>query len=205
MQWPASLHQPGKSCVHAQVRRTLRVTAAFLAVVAFCLTAQVVDAQSQHAPQSQGVAPAAGGLIINLLQIDRVAPPTFPQGQPSGVECMRARSRARNYGRWSWLAAAALALLIYTAWLFLAPRFLPSGGKWLISPILASLLVAVSVAVLENSLLTEGCGEPSGWRFDTMSTTFLMNWLFFVLLIFIALAGLRYFLLRRRMNALRAN
>lgn len=139
-----------------------------------------------------------------FLQVEQEPNTPVDQGM-SGVNCMRARARVRNYERISWVVAAALALLIYSLWLLLAPRFLPSGGKWLISPLLASLLVAVLVAAFENSLLTGACEEPSGWRFDTMSTIFLMNWLFFVLLIFIALAVLKYLRLRKRMAALKTS
>jgi hypothetical protein len=139
-----------------------------------------------------------------FLQVERDPNTAANQGM-SGVNCMRARARVRNYGRISWLVATAFALLIYYLWLLLAPRFLPSGGKWLISPILASLLVAVLVAAFENSQLTSACDEPSVWRFDTIAMIFLMNWLFFVLLIFIALAGLRYFRLRKRMVALKTS
>ncbi|HJP93380.1 MAG TPA: hypothetical protein VJ875_15590 [Pyrinomonadaceae bacterium] len=142
--------------------------------------------------------------VAILLQVEQEPNTLLDQGM-SGVNCMRARARVRNYERVSWLAATALALLIYYGWLLLAPRFLSSGGKWLISPILASLLVAVLVAAFENSQLTQACEEPSGWRFDAMSTIFLMNWLFFVLLIFIAFAVLRYFRLRRRMAALKTS
>src|SRR5689334_3934622 len=139
-----------------------------------------------------------------FLQVEQEPNTPVDEGM-SGVNCMRARARVRGYERISWLVAAGLALLIYYLWLSLAPRFLPSIGKWLISPLLASLLVAVLVAGFENSLLTSACEESSGWRFDTMSTIFLMNWLFFVLLIFIALAVLKYFRLRKRMAALRTS
>lgn len=139
-----------------------------------------------------------------FLQVEEEPNTPVDQGM-SGVNCMRARARVRNYERISSMVAAALALLIYYLWLLLAPRVLSSGGKWLISPMLSSLLVAVLVAAFENSQLTSTCEEASGWRFDTISAIFLMNWLFFVLLIFIALAVLKYFRLRKRMAALRTS
>src|ERR1041384_5906867 len=77
-----------------------------------------------------------------FLQVEQEPNTIINQGL-SGVICMSARARVRNYERISSLVAAALALLIYYLWLLLAPRFLPSIGKWLISPLLASLLVAV--------------------------------------------------------------
>ena len=139
-----------------------------------------------------------------FLQIELQSDSSGIQGT-AGVLCMAAKARARSFSRMSWIAATVLAFLIYYLWLLLLPRFLSSGGKWLISPILASLVVAGLVAAIENSYLTQACEEPSGWRFDTMSTIFLINWLFVVLLIFSALAGLRYFRLRRRMAALKTS
>jgi|SRR5215213_2041173 len=181
-------------------------------LVRFSFTLILVIGVSTGAQAAQLVRLNASPLSTNILtypaaiflQVER-EPNTIADQGMSGVNCMRARARVRNYGRMSWLVAAAFALLIYYLWLLLAPRFLSSGGKWLISPILASLLVAVLVAAFENSQLTSACEEPSVWRFDTMSTIFLMNWLFFVLLIFIALAALRYFRLRKRMAALKTS
>ncbi|MBM3236833.1 hypothetical protein FJZ31_11130 [Candidatus Poribacteria bacterium] len=140
--------------------------------------------------------------IMSDSAIAQVEDESTQKPQINQQASMLARKRVRDFNSLSWLGASLLALFLYFLMMLLVPRRIPSSWKWVLSPLISSLLIASIAAWYENEQLTRYCGEESGWRLDTFLKVFLINWII-VFLIFLVWAIVNYVRQGNRSKALK--
>lgn len=122
----------------------------------------------------------------------------------SEVQCLAAQSRVRQFRFWSWVVAVVLAYALYWTALSAFSHRLTSLIIWIMTPIIAALLVASVLAYWEDHEFTTYCNEVSNWRIDSFSLATIRN-LAITFLIFGAHSLIRYRRLKERLSAIQSN
>lgn len=136
-----------------------------------------------------------------LFQVEMTTPVlSDTQVVSSGVKCMQAQKSVRTISNFSFLLTLVVSFLFYTLWLFLAPRLGPPMVKWAISPLLASLLIAVITAYYAQIQNVESCGLPQVFPVDIFAKNFLFDWAICGG-IFLVWCLIRFFSLRKRIGS----
>ncbi len=101
--------------------------------------------------------------------------PAVPQ-ETLNQNCMRVRERMRLLGTYSLLVVVVLAVIVYYLLMSFAARAIPPAAKWLLSPAIAAVIIALTVSWYEAGQLATVCaGESGTFRLDTFMWTGLMG------------------------------